>query len=398
MRLLILSLLFILNSANTYASTFVGNGGNTGDVELQVTINQVKKSLQTIKNGNYKPGDLCVCLENMQKHPVCESLKSLNENQINFCEKTLQSNAQEMLKLLIGNQTIQFQWTSLPMQVEEKFGLREAEGVARPSERTIFLNKSQFMKLKDFERIFLLTHELGHMIQFENQANKYLRDDEIIGPFTQADGGRQLLNSMGAAVTMETIFNGGINEYEGSLRRSKSYKNHWVNFSIGSDKDHNDKSTFNIPGYSQTQISYRYQSDHVLGVGLQTSSIRGSEKFMTTVDAEHSLRFTSASIYYRYFPNDNPLSYWGQSHLLLGAGFGFGNGTLLLKEGILTDVSDEVSFSSPILSAQYYFPLSSEFWITLGTQATFFNYDYAVIGFKSESLQLNTNLGVSYAF
>ncbi|MFZ3231390.1 MAG: hypothetical protein WA160_14365 [Pseudobdellovibrio sp.] len=375
-------------------STFVGNGGNAGDLELQVTLTQVKRSLTDVVQNNFIKNQLCTCDESMEGHKICETLKVLNIEQKNYCEKKLIARASDMLDLMNDKQGLLILWTSEAMQVAEKSGYREAEGISVPEEKKILLNQGQFLELRDYERIFLVTHELGHLIKV---SNKYLRDDEAIGPFNQADGGRHLLNALGASVAMKSLTNGGVNDYRGSLKRSKSYKQHWFNLSVGGDSAHNDESTFAIKKYSGYDTSYRFQLNQDIGFSLGLKYLHGDEKILQTVKAVSELNLWDIQAHYRIFPFSNPLSFWGQSHLIFGLGLESGKATIKLDDGY-TVASDEAKLSSPIISVQYYLPLYVGLWISTCVSYTAHNYEYTQIGFKSEKKQIYLSLGVNYAF
>lgn len=381
-------------SATSFASTFVGNGGNSSDVELQVTLNQIKKSLSDIQNRNVVDHKLCTCDESLQGHRVCENLKILSLEQKSFCQKKLSESSAAILKLLDDPKGVQIIWTLESMQVTEKGGDREAEGVAVPSEQKIFLNREQFAGLKDYERIYLLTHELGHLVSFDK---KYLKDDEIIGPFKQSDGGRRFLNTLGSAVVMKSLEVGSVEEYTPSLKRSNTYKPRWLTLSFGSDSKHSDESSFAIKKYSGMQVEYRQQLGDNWGVSGGFRQMKGSETFFEIANTESTLKLWNAKANYRLMPFSNPLSLWGQSHFIFSAGLEFGKAEMMINDSF-TSENDQAKLFSPILSTHYFLPANNGFWFQLGLNATAYNYEFEKIGFKSQSNQLSYEAGVSYGF
>lgn len=395
-------LLVLLVGAFASASTFVGNGGNAGDLELQVTFSQIRKSLNEIAQKNFNSAELCRCNESMEGHKICKALKVLNSAQKDFCAATLVTQANPILDLigraqLVGQDPVsqvQILWTTEAMQVNEKAGMRDAQAVAVPQEKKILLDKKQFLDLNDYERIYLLTHELGHLVPIEKQ---YLRDDQKVGPFAQNDGGRQLLNSLGAAVAMKSLTNGGIDDYKGSLRRSKNYKQNWLSLSITADTAHNDESTFAIKNYTGFQTSYRYQLSDQWGISASYRAKYGDATILQSVKVNSNLSLMNAQIHYRLFPFSDPLSFWGQSHFVLGAGYESGHVNYTLDDGF-TSAEDTANFSSPIISAEYFIPLYVGLWLKAGADFTSHQYEFSQIGFKSGKNQLNFNFGVSYAF
>ena len=100
MKKIIYGLALILG-ASAGASTFVGNGGNAGDVELQVTINQLQKAfVETAKPSADAATKLCVCHEDFQGKPLCEMLKKLDEEQVRFCDAYIKEKSPELAELL----------------------------------------------------------------------------------------------------------------------------------------------------------------------------------------------------------------------------------------------------------------------------------------------------------
>ncbi len=378
----------------TQANTFIGNGGNAGDVELQVTLLQIKRSLTEIVEKKYKVNQLCTCDESMEGHKICDALKALTIEQLAYCEKTLVNHATEFLNFINGRAGVQILWTKEAIEVNELLGSREALAVTQPNEKTILLNREDFLNLRDYERIFLLTHELGHLVKIENH---FLRDDEVIGPFKQTDGSRQLLNSIGAAVAMKSLTNDGIDDYKGSLRRSKNYKDNWFNLSLGADNAHSDKSAFNIRTYSGFDFSYRYQLTQAFGLSVGGRSMKGTETFFTQLRAENELTLWNAQMNYRLFPFKNPLTFWGQSHIVLGIGYEIGQGHMKLTDDF-TSTSDQADISGGLFSVQYFIPLYVGIWLHGGVQLAAEQYEYKKLFFKSEANQIYFNLGASYAF
>lgn len=392
-------LVFTSVFSNAYASTFVGNGGNAGDLELQVTLAQIKKSFLEIKTGEYKKNQVCAYDNELQGHKIGETLKSLSLEQVHFCENIILKKTPEYLDLLSGPQSLQIQWTSDSIQVDEIFGFREANAVAIHAERKIFLNREQFLALRDYERIFLLTHELGHLVKIKDQLNDnaFLKDDEPIGPYKQNDGGRQLLNSIGAAITMKSLTNGVIDDYSKSLKRSKNYKQNWMSLSVINDVSHKDESTFSIKNYSGLQASYQFQINHEFGIGIKNQYLKGNETFLDTIKSENEIKLWSLFFNYRLFPFSNPLSFGGQSFINLAVGYQKGTAHMKIYDNY-TSKTEEAELSAPFASIQYYMPLFFGFWINPGIELSTYQYEFKQIGFKSDSNQVHFHLGVSYAF
>ncbi len=384
------------------ASTFVGNGGNAGDVELQVTIAQISNTLNKVSElSDDEKEKLCRCEKILSEHKVCESLKNISERQSYFCADMTSEKAKDILNLIDNDPEVsggvQFLWTSKSMEVTEKNGDRQADAIANSKTKKIVLNREQFLKLKDYERIYLITHELGHLVQIEK---KYLSDDQPIGPFKQDDGARQLLNSMAAAVTMKSLTTGQVSDYAKILSTSKSYKTNWFTFGIGTEKKRDEDSKLAIQKYSGWDFTYRHQLNQDWGLSLGARRLTGEEHLFTTTTATTFLNLLNAQVNYRFFPSSNPLTVAGQSHFVAGLGLESGRAEYKIKDDFTED-NDQASLLSPILSAQYYWAMNSGIWFNGGLTYTNHKYTFNNIGFggyKSDSNQFYINIGASYGF
>lgn len=391
--------LILVFAVSAKASTFVGNGGNAGDVELQVTLSQVNRTLSEITaSGEDSQGLLCRCQDVMKSHKMCDSLAALNQRQIYYCGDTLSQKAKDMIELLKSKEGVQFVWTSEAMAANEKERARDADAIADRAKNKIYLNREQFLSLQDYERIFLVTHELGHLVQIEK---KYLRDDEQVGPFKQEDGGRQLLNSMAAATTMKSLQNGQVSEYVSSLSRSKNYKLNWLSISLGEESGRTEQSTkftpYSIKKYSGWNGSYRYQIDQTNGVSIGLRALKGDADIFTKTKAQTQLSLFNVQYHYRLFPFNDPLSTFGQSHFILGIGYETGSAEMKLSDDH-SDISEKAQLGSPIASVQYFLPFDSGIWFHAGVSVTAHHYEFENIGYQADKTQTYVNLGASYGF
>src|SRR5262245_32424429 len=82
----------------TYAApisqnTFVGNGGNAGDLELEITLKQISSTADSIDD---KTKDLCICPEAYYERPIGRYLQDLTVQQKDYCEKKLKTHATDI--------------------------------------------------------------------------------------------------------------------------------------------------------------------------------------------------------------------------------------------------------------------------------------------------------------
>lgn len=376
------------------ASTFVGNGGNSKDVELQVTLLQIEKSLKQIQQDGPQNSSLCECDSNLEGHKLCEVLKALNTEQKKQCKEELFQASNQILNLLRDPKGVQIIWTLETMQVSEKAGLRQAEGVAVLKDKKVFLNREEFLNLKDYERIYLVTHELGHLVPF-NQ--KYIQDDEKYKSFQQDDGGRQFLNSLGASVAMKSFATGAISDYVASLNRSKNSKSHWLGVTFTNESRKKDEATFAIENFKGFHARYRFQMNENWGIGLGMQRLSGEQTFYDTARTTGDLKMMDTFVAYRWLPFSDPFSIWGPSHFVFAVGMQAGEASVMIDEGIVS-ATDSAKFISPLITAEYYVPLIHGVWVQFAVSYSNYSYELKEIGYQSEKNHTNYGIGVSYAF
>ncbi len=387
-------LIFMLAWPSVQGSTFVGNGGNSKDVELQVTLLQVQKALKQVQLDGAKDTALCECDSNLEGHKLCEVLKALNADQKKQCKEDLVQASHQILNLLQDPKGVQIIWTLEAMQVSEKAGLRQAEGVAVLKDKKIFLNREEFLNLKDYERIFLVTHELAHLVSF-NQ--KYIQDDEKYKSFQQDDGGRQFLNSLGASVAMKSFATGAISDYVTSLSRSKNSRSHWFSFLFTSESSQKDQAAFSIESYKGFHARYRFQINETLGIGLGLKRLSGEQTFFDTAHTKGDLKMMDAFVAYRWLPFSDPFSIWGPSHFVFTLGVQSGEASIAIDDGIVT-ANDRAKFMAPQLTAEYDLPLIHGVWVQFAVNYSNYSYELKDIGYQSEKDHTNYGIGVAYAF
>lgn len=395
-----LFILLLVGASSASASTFVGNGGNSKDVELQVTLLQIEKSLKQIQQDGSQNSTLCECDPSLEGHQLCEVLKKLTLDQKKQCKDELSQASSAMLNLLQNPKGVQIIWTLETMQVSEKGGLRQAEGVAVLKEKKIFLNRDEFLNLKDYERIYLLTHELGHLISFQDRgasSPRYIQDDEKYEAFQQDDGGRQFLNALGASVAMKSFAIGAISDYTASLNRSKNSKPHWLTLTFINTTRQKDEATFSIERYSGSHFRYRYQLNENWGAGIGFRRFTGEQTFYETARTKGEIKMTEASAAYRWLPFSDPFSIWGPSHFVFSAGMFSGQASLEIDDGIVS-VTDNAKFMGPVVMAEYYLPLIHGVWVQFGVSYANYSYEFKEVGYQSEKNHTDYGIGVSYAF
>lgn len=376
------------------AGTFVGNGGNASDVELYVSRMIIEKTLLKISEDKDAASKLCRCEGEYAQYPACKSLEKLNEEQVSFCGKFISDRAAALSNLL--KSTVRIQWTDQVLLVKENGSTMPVDALAIYNDKTILINKENYLNLTSNERNFLLGHEIFHLTEWDK---KPVTDEQKIGPMTESTGGRTLLNAVGAALVMYSIQNDIVDQYEGNLKRSRRDKKFWVSLDLGAFNAKEDLETLYIPkSYTGGTLGFKYLLSEYWMMGAHFSSYEAKDSFLGTINAKDKLFISGVGIFYRYFPFSNPFSFKGQSFGTLGVKYESLSGQFSLQEDVLS-IEDKTSAQYLTLDAQYYIPLRAGFWLQAGLSYNKPNYSYSTsIDAQYSQDRFHFNLGASYAF
>jgi hypothetical protein len=391
MKFHVLIFLSLLAAISAPASTFVGNGGNAGDVELQVATKEIQEALHFIHvNRDNSRSKLCECSTILMGHPICDTLRRLTEPQVQFCAQYLRDNAQNLASSL---SSASIGWSRDSIEVQEGGQLRAADAVTDASQKQITVNQGRFLDLKDYERVFLLTHEVGHL---QSVQNKPIQDRQTVGPFQSADGGREFLNAIAAATVMEGLDAGVFKNYEPALKRSKGYKKHWFEFSVLTIQGQNE--TYGVARTNGAAFSYRYQFAGPLGVAIESRATSGTDRYLTSTKSEETTTAWAVKLAYQLYPFSDPMKIFGQSHFLLAAGVERLSGHFKTGDGFV-EATNDISSTAPVVDLSYYFPFRRGFWAFARVGYLGHRYEYQIPYRKIEfNPQTLTSLGVSYGF
>lgn len=398
MRLLI-GILGIIFTQQVMASTFVGNGGNAGDLELQITLGQARKSMEYIDKDKDDPDlKLCTCSPQFEGRPVCDVLKQLNKEQINFCARFVAMKAPDLARVLTQKDQLSLSWTHNQIEVQETGRLRGADAVTDPAKMTMTLNQKRFLEMTESERLFLVSHELFHLTTYQGRT---LSDEGDIGPFKGADGGRQFINAMAATIVMQASDYGVFRDFSAAQKRSKSYKQTYVSVAYHSMSTPNDDSTsFDINRTSGGDISVRHQLTSEFGVLGHLSSLSGEKTILSTIKAKETRNILGVGVGYRWFPFSNPLTALGQSHFVFSGMLDFLNGTYVYDEQGVGGTA-KTSTTGLTVGCNYFIPFDAGFWGYAGVSASSLKYSYNLdnqVDLKYKDNGTTFALGVTYGF
>lgn len=383
-------LLQVCRQANLSANSFVGNGGSAGDIELTVTKNQILESLKAIIN--YEINLECECLAVFQNKNECLSLKNLNKEQAKFCSKKLYQVAPELVSIL-EDQKITFNWTEKNIFVTDNQNSVAADAVADSKDKTVTINKSTFLKLPQTKRIFLLAHEILHLIKIDGD---YLNDSGTIGPYDSDQGQRQLLNAMASDLVMKTYQFNLFNKYNSTLARGQNHNLNWLdldlNHSIGlASKD----NSYDLSKHSGLGLTYkRFFGSY--GLNLSVKFNQAEENLLSDITVKEKLNIYSIGLAYRIFMGDDPLTSFGQSFLNFDLNVDLISSDYELSDSFVGSKSGSSGYGISS-NVKYYYPFSS-FWVTFGLGLSYSDYEVEELSLDKKRVNVLGNIGVSYGF
>jgi hypothetical protein len=385
--LLILAILF---PVEVFASTFVGNGGSPGDVEIAVALKQVHDVFANV--GSDDQG-LCSCEDSeFQNHSVCDTLSDLKNKQARFCSDFLVSHANK-LKALTSPEAIDVEWTHEKISVKDGGTLRAVDAVADQSRGVITVNQDRFLEMKPYERIFLLTHELMHFTKTDGQ---YLSDEGAIGPFEGADGKRKLINSVAAAAVVLASDDGVLSRNRSTLDRPQGWKTNWIAVQVGSGSLGANDSVYAMDRFNDAGVTFRKFLWGRLGVVATYDHLSYDKTILTQIKAKENVSILGAGISYRWFPFEDPLKWSGQTHFVFSGLVEFLRGKYDVDDTFV-QLSNSTSSVGVGLQCSYFFPIL-KFWGFVSLNGHLHHYEYSDFQLKYDKPFTTQTLGVGYAF
>lgn len=381
-----------------WASTFVGNGGNAADLELEISKTTLIKTYEYIQENPNQANKLCTCPSEYADFPLCKNLEKLSEEQTNFCSQFLQKKAPE-LALKLKNE-VGFIWTEEPLFVQEHQSKMSVDALTNYQNKMILLNKENFLARESYERNFLLAHESFHLTDYQK---KPLLDEQSVGPFDSATGGREFLNALAAVVVLKSNESGIAQQYRRHLERSRQTKKFWLSLDYTQFKAQEELGTLYIPDqYKGSTLSAKYFFTDTLGVGLHYGWLKAKDTFLTSIESTDTIENFGVGLFYKWMPFENKLSFWGQSFFQLGAKYEFLKANFKMDEniaGTILTVEDSAQTQYGTLECSYFIPLIHGFWIQAGVGYHQPHYAYSEnIDAKYNQGRVSTNVGVSYGF
>ena len=387
-------MLLLLFPFFTHASTFVGNGGGAGDIELSVTKKQIEQTFKAIElRAEDTELTLCKCNRMYDNRSVCAPVRPLDQEQRKFCTQALVKQTPQMLNL-VKDDSVSIRWTNDEIRVPDRGQTRAVDAVTNREKREITLNLKRFLSMKPFERVFLVSHEYMHLTTLDG---KPMVDEGAIGPFDGDQGGRRLLNAMGASVAMlQGEYPQEIKKFRGRLLRSQSWKPWWIETNFGEARmAQKAQGTFASQEYNRWQLAARY----ALGnwVLITSLTMEGEDrKALQSIQVKENKSILGFGAGYRIFPFGDPETYFGQSHFLAQVTADWVSTELVLSEVI--EVKEKRNFWGTTASLNYYLPFLWGFWFNMGLAYEWHPHKYKRINVRYDKNIYSHYFGVSYAF
>jgi hypothetical protein len=387
-------LALLIGPLSGHAGTFVGNGGGQGDVELAVTKKQIAETFAVVQKQG--AGEYCRCNEAFKNRSTCEPLAVLNDDERRMCSKVMAALAPDILKMVGETSPVIVRWTNEEINVLDRGQRRPVDAVTNREKQEITINLRRFLKMAWYERVFLLTHELAHLSQYNG---KPLMDEGPVGSFTGEEGGRRLLNAVGSAASiMQGSHPQEIKKYAARRHRSQSWKPIWVELHGGQAKFVKEQDqVFASDKFSRAGVNARYNFGDI-GVVAGFRSESNDFTALDTIHVKETKEIFSLGVAYRFFPFGDPLSFWGQTHFQAQVSVDFVRARISLKEDLVPELTDEKNTVGGSLSASYYVPLFWGFWGYAGVAYEVHPYKYSKLNVDYKNNLTSQFIGVGYAF
>jgi len=383
-------------SALGAGDSFVGNGGSAGDLELLVAKKQLQKTFSKISSKDLE-NSLCTCEPIFEGRGECSPLVGLDEDEVLFCSDQLQKMSGRAARMIRQN-NLSFRWTKEDIYVRQGTKTATADAVANTEDDSITLNQKRFLALTDTERLFLLAHEIFHLVPFNRAEDSYLSDEGVVGPYKGRQGSRRLLNAMAAGTVVEAYRNKSIQSYRHILWRRKSYVKNWFDLTITPSQSSSDveESVYAQESFGGFALSYTKYFGKVGFTGRYT--YQNSEKsVLSTITSEETQNILGLGLSYKILPFKDPTTFLGQSFIGLSVFAELTSGEVSLSDGSPAGLSTKDRSFGGALDLKYHLPLQL-CWVHLGAGVRKSELNYSELGLTNDKMQPYFNIGASYAF
>ncbi len=178
-----------------------GAGYGGGDQSLAYARQLLVRGLRQFKDGVAlnELGNMNACRENINSPILCNLLVSLAPPQKEYLQKFLNTHLTELLDMNLGANRVIFEFTTNALSLNTSSGSTRDLAAKTTLGRAgnIVYNSDAVQVMNDWERLQLITHELGHKLEKIDSTHTVIDDDSVIGPFSS---GKLFLDTLGAAM------------------------------------------------------------------------------------------------------------------------------------------------------------------------------------------------------
>ena len=368
-----------------------------GHRELYYTLQQIKQSLRLSQRMPLK--NFCIAQVEDTDSDLYDDLAKLNTEQVNFCQNFIAEQSSQILNLIEKPTTLAWTEDSLNTRrrVTDRSEIFQKDSSSTSPRRTIFIHKNYFLKLKNYQRVTLLTHEL---LLLTNYQKNPLQDQSPLGPFDDKNSGtEQLLNAVTATLFLESTRNGITEKALDSLKAPTSTSRYWIWLGGTNMTSMEPRNNLLSDDYKGSEFGFRYQPSWY-GFNVELSTIRAEKKYLSSIQSKETQGRGSMGLSLRYRPFESgPSDYWSQLYLLADLNLEF-LGTKLEISDTQNNESNATSSVSLVPQFEIYLPLFHKLWLYGSTKVSFHNYKYKISGeeYAFSKPQYFTSIGVAYGF
>lgn len=372
-----------LASWTAQASTFVGNGGSILDSELRSTIGRLKKAVLAIEKDSL----ICECAGNSSQ---CAVLEDLNEAQTDYCKEFVEGTKDSLMSVL-NDQTLTFRWAEKVQSRDRNF-----DAAASASTKTVLLDSKRFASLATADRIQLLAHEMLHLVRYQGQP---LVDKGSRGPFKGEEGGRQLLDTAGAALTIIAM-RAEVIPVEAS-QISQPFKNVYLSYAGGTRKLDTAyrKSALQGETIRNSSVELNWYPKHTDNFGYSLGFYNEYETYdkfkRPSLISDLRMQAVTAGVSYRLLPFEAGIAWFDGIQFATSLRLGRGQVHYEIKDDF-NKLSGQSSLTLAEAKLVAQLPLLWNFWLTLSQGFIHTPHEVSKLNIKSKSINLNNSVGVSY--
>jgi hypothetical protein len=384
-----------------FGDTFIGNGGNSTNLDLIITLDEIRHVYRNIEE--YEQVHLCIAPSWHNNVKEVRLLSTLSSKQVKFCKKLTNLYANKIIELASKNGKIKFIWTDKKIVVATKSGGKNfVQAVANTKKKTITINEESFQRLDPVKRIALIIHELFHFIKING---KYSGDSDKIGPFKRSG---HLFDTLGAAGASQGLRDKVFARFRNKESISRNYKKFWISLKNISQSLTSDEAKLLIAheqllgSVAELRFSRGNLSYSLSRTELSTST--KSTSITAPLNVSYQADYIGLGIHYRLTPHDDPFDRIGQIHYLFSLQAESGKHSYSLADASsgststfgISDSATSVGFRA---NGEIQIPIIYGFWLNIGFGMAFHEFEFkeidAKIGTKPSFI---STIGASYGF